>query len=534
MRKALSTILLTLAVFFGQSQVILNEIYTDPGDGKQEFFELYNTSSQQVNLDCYTLVTIFEQNNKLGLYVLNLPNLSVNAKSHFVGAASNPFNVQQKTNQAAAFSWNNLDATGSLTGYIVNNNNTGYDNYSIPSNLNDLFTKINGQITGGVAYSIFLFNNSDLVNGLLGGYNSTAVPDKIKALPALTVTTNAPCSPLTVNWSTITAAENTIEAPGKDNGYARLKDGICGTWDKTANALSHTPGKMNGSSSAITGTLLSTSETFFCGSSIQFSISSSSNTSAFPVDVHLYTDAIETSVLDANDTYIDPSQTINLGDNTTHSFTVPNSTNPYLLVYETALGCIDKIAPLSCVILPVKFQSFTAVRDQQIRVQVLLKWITASEQNNRGFYVQRKVTGAWKNIAFVFSQADKGNSSTPLAYEYMDLNTFSSQSQYRIQQVDMDGSTSYSEIKAVPGLDKAIDVLVYPNPSPNGKVNLLFLETNSFRDIMVHDLNGRLVKQFRQLTKNNLIIDGLQSGFYTIKITDHATSTTTVEKVIIK
>ncbi len=538
MRKSLSTILLTLTVFFGQGQVILNEIYTNPGAGKHEFFELYNTSSQDVNLDCYNLITVFETlDGKLGLYVLNLPNLPIKAKSYFVGAADNNIIIQQKTT-AANFSWNNFGspdtATGSLKAYILKSNNSGYDPTTIQSSFNNLFPELSNATAGGIVYGTFLFNNNNLVNSLLAGYNKTAVPNAIKSLPQLTISANSTCSSTIINWSLVTAAENVIPSGGSDNGYARQKDGICGTWLKTASGADHTPGAANKNTSTTSSTFLNTTESYSCGPAIQYSIASSSTASAFPVKVHLYLDYIEIGTLDADDAYINPSQTVSWGDNTTHSFTVPNSTKSYLLVYETALGCFDKIAPLSCSILPVKFQSFTAARNPQRKEQVLLKWTTASEQNNRGFYVQRKVAGAWKNIAFVFSQADQGNSNSLLTYEYKEIHATNALAQYQIQQVDMDGKTSYSDVRTVAGMNQASEVLIYPNPALSGKVNLLFKQINSTKDVIVSDANGRVVKQFRQIADNNLTIEGLQSGFYTIKITDHTTSTTTVEKVIVK
>ncbi|MBD0285725.1 MAG: lamin tail domain-containing protein, partial [Flavisolibacter sp.] len=62
-----------------QAQVILNEIYPIPGNNRQEFFELYNMSGSNtpVSLDNYTLVTYFEEGNKKGFYVLDLPNQTV-------------------------------------------------------------------------------------------------------------------------------------------------------------------------------------------------------------------------------------------------------------------------------------------------------------------------------------------------------------------------------------------------------------------------------------------------------------------------
>lgn len=70
-----------------QSQVVLNEIYSEPGAGKQEFFELYNinTSNTPSSLDAYTVISYFEEGSKKGFYVLDLPNLFVESKGYFVG-----------------------------------------------------------------------------------------------------------------------------------------------------------------------------------------------------------------------------------------------------------------------------------------------------------------------------------------------------------------------------------------------------------------------------------------------------------------
>lgn len=226
---------------------------------------------------------------------------------------------------------------------------------------------------------------------------------------------------------------------------------------------------------------------------------------------------------------------ISIYDGTNESY----KNNSYILVIEyinslNTTTQLVKILTNNCQVLPVHFKSFNAYRNLQRKEQVLLKWETATEQNNRGFYVQRKVNGQWKNVAFAYSLADNGNSNTNLSYEYKEINSTKGISQYQIQQVDMDGKASYSEIKNVMGLDQMADVQIYPNPALNGKVNLLFSSYGESKDVIVADMNGRVVKQFRQVTNNNLTIEALQSGFYTIKIINHSTSATTVEKVIIK
>jgi hypothetical protein len=179
--------------------------------------------------------------------------------------------------------------------------------------------------------------------------------------------------------------------------------------------------------------------------------------------------------------------------------------------------------------LPVNFSTFNAHR---IKGNVSLKWETATEQNNRGFNIQRNTKGVWETIAFVFSGADGGNSTDLLSYSYNDVNSEKGISQYRIQQVDLDNKASYSVIRSVKGEGQVSKTVVYPNPATEGKVNVVF-EDQSTKAVTISDVSGRVVRQYRSVV-NSLVIDGLESGLYTIQITDLSSVVSTTEKVIIK
>ena len=180
--------------------------------------------------------------------------------------------------------------------------------------------------------------------------------------------------------------------------------------------------------------------------------------------------------------------------------------------------------------LPVHFKSFTATRAGK---QVLLKWETASEHNNKGFYLQRNSGGEWKDIALVFSKEEDGNSNTELAYSYTDLNPEKGIAQYRVLQVDFDGMGRYSETRAVQGETAGSKLTLFPNPSTTGTITLLFDAAGS-RDVSVSDMSGRLVQQLKNVKNSSLEVKGLETGFYTIRVNDNATGTTSIEKVIIK
>jgi hypothetical protein len=191
---------------------------------------------------------------------------------------------------------------------------------------------------------------------------------------------------------------------------------------------------------------------------------------------------------------------------------------------------IDKVGGTPAA-LPVSMKAFTATRSKQT---VGIKFETLSESNNKGFYVQRNTNGTWDNIAFIFSKAANGNSGTPISYEFNDLNPIKGVSQYRLQQVDLDLRFRYSEIRMVRGEEQPAKHLLFPNPSSDGKVNIVFDVKSATRNILISDMSGRVVKSYRNVTAANLSIDNLENGVYSIQIIDVSTSETVVEKVIIK
>ena len=181
--------------------------------------------------------------------------------------------------------------------------------------------------------------------------------------------------------------------------------------------------------------------------------------------------------------------------------------------------------------LPVNLKAFTAVRSN--RSNVALRWETATEQNNSGFVVDRKTNSGWEEVAFVPTQALEGNSTTALAYQYSDPNGFKSISQYRIRQVDFDGMAKLSDIRSVRGEGQNSSTIVYPNPSNDGKVNVVFEGDMAKRNITVQDMSGRIVKEWRSYTNNNIQIENLTPGFYTIRIVNIETGEQDVEKAVV-
>ena len=196
-------------------------------------------------------------------------------------------------------------------------------------------------------------------------------------------------------------------------------------------------------------------------------------------------------------------------------------------------GCLQPISRIQlCSTLPMTLMSFTATRNSSM---VNLKWTTSSEQNNSGFNIERILgNGNWETIGFVASLAPAGNSNDALTYTYVDPNNFKGISQYRLRQVDFDNHSKISEIRIVRGQDqKGSGVLVYPNPS-QGIVNVVFEDnSNSIRDVSLNDMIGRTIKQWKGISTNNIQIDNLTPGMYSLRVVNRDTGEQTVEKIVV-
>lgn len=111
--------------------------------------------------------------------------------------------------------------------------------------------------------------------------------------------------------------------------------------------------------------------------------------------------------------------------------------------------------------LPVHFISFTAER---LASGVLLKWTTAEEVNNDHFDIQRSPDGIqFTDIGRVNAQAPGQNVYN---YEFVDNSLAVGRNYYRLQQVDKDGTKSYSVVVSVVNATTTeTNMQVYPNPA---------------------------------------------------------------------
>ena len=191
----------------------------------------------------------------------------------------------------------------------------------------------------------------------------------------------------------------------------------------------------------------------------------------------------------------------------------------------------DFVAPPGATVVPITLKSFNAKRSNN---NVLLSWETETEANSKGFAIQRKnASGVFETITFVNTKAADGNSVDDLSYQFSDLNTANAASQYRIMMVDLDGRSKYSVIRMVEGLrGTKVKVLIYPNPSRNAPVNVVFGNSDA-RNIQLTDLAGRVHNSWRNYTNQDLKINKLIPGQYLLRVTTVATNEQETHRITI-
>jgi len=170
--------------------------------------------------------------------------------------------------------------------------------------------------------------------------------------------------------------------------------------------------------------------------------------------------------------------------------------------------------------LPVELVSFTSIIKQG---KVELSWLTATETNNAGFAVEKFVNNSWNQIGYV---KGNGTSAEQKHYTFTD-NVTEGKYQYRLKQIDFDGSYAYSTIIEA-NVAAITDYKLnqnYPNPF-NPSTTITFAMKNSEHvTLTVHNALGQTIETlFNGIANANEVYNitfnakNLSSGtyFYTL------------------
>ncbi|MGB5893945.1 MAG: M28 family peptidase [Ignavibacteriaceae bacterium] len=196
----------------------------------------------------------------------------------------------------------------------------------------------------------------------------------------------------------------------------------------------------------------------------------------------------------------------------------------YLKMSQAAIGTIATLANVNETAVPVELVSFsgTAMQDE-----IKLSWSTASELNNLGFEVERSLDeNGFSTIGFV---SGVGTSTETHYYSIIDRSHFENKNriQYRLKQVDFDGSFEYSKVIEVEVYYPLVFKLDqnYPNPfNPSTKIEYT-LPTFGYTELKVYDIMGNsittLVSETKPAGSYEIVFDAsyIPSGVYFYTLT---------------
>lgn len=175
---------------------------------------------------------------------------------------------------------------------------------------------------------------------------------------------------------------------------------------------------------------------------------------------------------------------------------------------------IDSVSWNSSGTLPVELTEFNI---EYRTPNVELQWMTATEVNNYGFEVEKKLQDSkipkfqdWVKVGFV---EGAGNSNSPKNYLFTDNNITDGKITYRLKQIDRDGNFTYShevEIEAGNIPQRFSLEQNYPNPfNPTTQIRFT-IPVSSFTTLKVYDIVGREVAM--------LVNEVKEAGSYSVQL----------------
>lgn len=229
----------------------------------------------------------------------------------------------------------------------------------------------------------------------------------------------------------------------------------------------------------------------------------------------------------SNNEFDKVSQSLWLSDNTIGS-SILNITGNIHGSTNINYDCDEEPTPLGVSLIDFKGSKYD--------IGAILSWTTLKETNNQGFEIQRSYDGVnFQTIGNINSHSDNGNSNVRIHYEYIDAEKLVGKVYYRLVQIDIDKTQTFSKIVTLYyNLNNTITV--FPNPAKD-VVNLSDLSGTGTEVIYLSDATGRLVDIFfTEVQKTSLEIstNKLQEGSYILTIQRQNGSNENHKLVILK
>lgn len=170
-------------------------------------------------------------------------------------------------------------------------------------------------------------------------------------------------------------------------------------------------------------------------------------------------------------------------------------------------GFIIQTNPIA---LPVTLTSFTAEKSGN---DVLLKWQTGAEINSRTFVVEYGTDG--RNFTAIGQVAAAGNSTALRNYNYIHHSPQGRVNYYRLALVDIDGRTTYSDIRKIVFNSDSKAFVILVNPAAGGQLQVQF---NKKGTAVIYNAAGQAVSRQNVSAGSQLIdLTNLSKGVYILQ-----------------
>jgi hypothetical protein len=175
--------------------------------------------------------------------------------------------------------------------------------------------------------------------------------------------------------------------------------------------------------------------------------------------------------------------------------------------------------------VPVELIFFEASKERE---EVVLHWATATETNSAYFEVQRSQDlQDWATIGTIEAA---GNSFSQQNYSLRDGDPQVGENYYRLKQVDLDGSVSYSEVISLV-FDAEEGGIMFPNPVEDE----LIISVGSPGFLQIYDTAGRLVhSQPLTVGSNTFRLGDWHAGLYYVQAVTELGSSLLQEVLVVK
>lgn len=167
--------------------------------------------------------------------------------------------------------------------------------------------------------------------------------------------------------------------------------------------------------------------------------------------------------------------------------------------------------------LPITLTFFNAIAKSEGSVE--LTWQTEREINIDYFTVERSVDA--NNWQTVLRTKDLNNTNFIKNYYEVDPDPYKNISYYRLKEIDLNGESTYSEVKEVNIISRPTEIKVYPNPTKK-QITIEYNKPGVYEIELLNYLGESLVRTKESITESDntsyLDLSYLPTGIYYLRM----------------